>query len=135
MASCLSHARCKSGDNPDAEGGKPLTNENKTDLNKSWLDAKGDSISSTPAFDPDEYREYVEELDLTEEQENELLGIIWSIMAAFVDLGFGVDSIQFLPDEVKSSFNEKESEKHSLKGPDEAMPQGLETLEEIVHDE
>lgn len=55
-------------------------------------------ISGTPAFDAEEYLPYVAEFDLTEEQASELLATLWEIMKAFVDLGFGVDSIhEFLP--------------------------------------
>ncbi len=49
-------------------------------------------------LDPHEYREHLEGLHLTEAEENELLLALWSIMKAFVDLGFGVDSIHhFFP--------------------------------------
>jgi hypothetical protein len=45
-------------------------------------------------FDPDIYRSETAELGLSETQQNELLGILWSIMKGFVELGWGVDSIQ-----------------------------------------
>ena len=55
-------------------------------------------ISGPSAFDAEEYLPYVSEFDLTEEQASELLATLWEIMKAFVDLGFGVDSIhEFLP--------------------------------------
>jgi hypothetical protein len=43
----------------------------------------------------------LEEYELSKEEEDELLKVIWSIMAGFVEMGFGVDSIQFLPQDVK----------------------------------
>lgn len=55
----------------------------------------------TLACDPEKYREYLDGFDLSEEEQNELLKTLWTIMAGFVDLGFGVDSIQFLPNDDK----------------------------------
>lgn len=45
-------------------------------------------------FDADDYREYVQDMDLTEKQEQELLQALWSIIVQFVDLGFGIESVQ-----------------------------------------
>ena len=49
-------------------------------------------------FDPVKYRYHIDDQNLTEEQAAELLGALWEIMKAFVDLGFGVNSIHnFIP--------------------------------------
>lgn len=45
-------------------------------------------------FDPDAYRKYVAEADLTPDQEAELLETIWVIMVGFVDLGFNILPVQ-----------------------------------------
>ena len=50
--------------------------------------------SPNVAFDPDDYRADLAELKLTRAQEEELLQTLWTIMSAFVDLGWGVDSVQ-----------------------------------------
>lgn len=42
----------------------------------------------------DDYRQYVEALNLSEEQEQELLQTLWTIIVSFVDLGFGIESVQ-----------------------------------------
>lgn len=47
-------------------------------------------------FDPTKYRQHLDSFDLTEEQQTELLAILWRIMSTFVELGFGVDSVQTL---------------------------------------
>ena len=47
-------------------------------------------------LDAAKYREHVDDLDLTEEQKAELLKTLWWIMTTFVDLGFRVDSVQYL---------------------------------------
>ncbi len=47
-------------------------------------------------LDVKKYQHHTEVFDLTEEQRIELLQTIWSIMAAFVDLGFGVDAVQYI---------------------------------------
>ena len=45
-------------------------------------------------LDVKKYQSHLEDFDMTEEQKLELLETLWSIMAAFVDLGFGRDSVQ-----------------------------------------
>lgn len=53
--------------------------------------------AATPLkFEPDDYRHHVDEFDLTEEQQNELLASLWSIMSTLVDIGWGVDTVQIL---------------------------------------
>ncbi len=49
--------------------------------------------SVQPVFDPKRYADEIADMDLTDEQAAEYLGTIWEIMKAFVDLGFGVDSV------------------------------------------
>lgn len=49
---------------------------------------------AVPALDTEKYRQYVDEFDIPDERKLELLQTLWWIMAAFVDLGFGVDSVQ-----------------------------------------
>ena len=49
---------------------------------------------AVPKFDPAKYAPHTEDFDMTEAQQEEYLRTLWSIMAAFVDLGFGVDSVQ-----------------------------------------
>ena len=60
-----------------------------------------------PQCDFKKYQEHVKDFDLSEEEQTELLKTLWSIMTAFVDLGFGVDSINFLPDEVQKSAEQR----------------------------
>ncbi len=55
-------------------------------------EAQGSFIA--PALDLEAYRPHLSELSLTREREDELLQTLWSIMSAFVDLGFGLDSVQ-----------------------------------------
>lgn len=42
-------------------------------------------------LDHDRYRAELAGFDMTEEQENELLGILWSLMGGMVELGFSHD--------------------------------------------
>lgn len=44
-------------------------------------------------FEAADYMEYVDDLELTEAQKVEFLRTLWTIMSAFVELGFGVDSV------------------------------------------
>jgi hypothetical protein len=52
------------------------------------------AYTSTPPFDPEKYRAFLEDTELSHEQQTEYLKVLWSIMITFVDLGFGVDSVQ-----------------------------------------
>lgn len=50
------------------------------------------------ALDPDKYRHHVESFDITEDQKLALLQTLWDIMRSFVELGYGVESVnRFLP--------------------------------------
>jgi hypothetical protein len=65
----------------------------------------------TLPLDVNKYRSHVEDFDLTEEQKIELLETLWSIMTAFVDLGFGVDAVQYIfRDTGPHSLNSEEGE-------------------------
>ena len=44
------------------------------------------------------YEHYLAECDLTEDQKREFLDTLWSIIVAFVDLGFGVHPVQQVSD-------------------------------------
>lgn len=65
--------------------------------------------------DLDEFRPYFTEYDLEKAQMDEFLRALWSVMCAFVDLGWGVDSIHFsLPELTDFSAPEAETEVQSL---------------------
>ena len=50
-------------------------------------------------FNAEDYTQYLGDNDLSDEQKAELLQTLWNIMNAFVDIGWGVDSVQwFLPE-------------------------------------
>ena len=50
-------------------------------------------------LDIEKYRPYVEDFDMSEEQKVEFLKTLWTIMSAFVDLGWGIDAVhKFLPE-------------------------------------
>lgn len=57
----------------------------------------GDDVSSAtaPVLDLERYLPEVEDAFASEEEALEFLRTLWNIMCAFVDLGWGVDSINF----------------------------------------
>ncbi|MEZ5492361.1 MAG: hypothetical protein R3F50_18920 [Gammaproteobacteria bacterium] len=73
-----------------------MTDYRKIDSNEDNSTPQPVTGISPPKCDIEKYREHVQSFDLSPEEEAELLKNLWLIMAAFVDLGFGVDSIQFL---------------------------------------
>ena len=63
----------------------------------------------TCLFDAEKYRQDLEGFDISDEQANELLQTLWSIMSAFVELGFGVDSVQYLLAQNQSTYCDKDA--------------------------
>ncbi|MEO0423896.1 MAG: hypothetical protein AAF184_16270 [Pseudomonadota bacterium] len=47
-------------------------------------------------LDPELYRDALEELSLSQEQENTLLQALWEIMHIFVEIGWGVQPVQMM---------------------------------------
>jgi hypothetical protein len=56
-------------------------------------DAPDTTTLRPPTLALDQYRQYLDDSNLTEAQANELLAVLWNIMVQFVDLGFGVSTI------------------------------------------
>jgi hypothetical protein len=75
-------------------------------------------LAGVPTFDAARYREHIADLDITEEQQAELLSTLWWIMAAFVDLGFSVDAVpRLLPAFAEASLESGADEVDKM-GPD-----------------
>lgn len=57
-------------------------------------------VASFPGFDPTPYRHYLEDIEISEAQGDELIHTLYQIMTAFVDLGFGINPVpgSWLPD-------------------------------------
>ena len=55
-----------------------------------------DEAFPTLKLEPEKYREHLDGLEITDEQAEELLQILWTIMHTMVDIGMGLDSIQTL---------------------------------------
>lgn len=51
------------------------------------------TVATIPKLDAAKYMAELEDCELSEAQKAELLQTLWFIMATFVDLGFGVDSV------------------------------------------
>lgn len=75
------------------------------------------------AFDFEKYRADTDAFALSDEQARELLETLWSIMASFVHLGFGVDSVQIFLDSVPHAASDSrlgcpDTEAPDANGPD-----------------
>ena len=53
----------------------------------------------TLSIDWDLYEEYLEESDMSDDEKRELIETLWNIVVSFVDLGFGIDSVQRAEDD------------------------------------
>lgn len=59
-------------------------------------DPAGQCRTGVPAFNAADYRDALDDFDLSEEQEEELLQTLWNVMSVFVDIGWGADSVQLV---------------------------------------
>lgn len=58
--------------------------------------AEAQRLPPSPPLDVEKYLPYLADCELTEAQQVEILQALWSIMKSFVDLSFGLDSVQQL---------------------------------------
>lgn len=90
-----------------------MTDTDKFRLTEEWVSSQTLPENEFSKCDIDRYRQDLEGFDLTAEEETELLMNLWRIMAAFVDMGFGLDSVQLIPNsqqalEIKPKSDESE---------------------------
>ncbi len=57
------------------------------------------------SLDLDEYRGDLAEFDMSDEQKDEMLRTLWNIMSAFVDLGWGLDTVQLFSESRSNRFD------------------------------
>ncbi len=51
-------------------------------------------VTAQASFNPDDYHHFVAEFGMDAAQEKELLETLWKIMYGFVEMGWGVESMQ-----------------------------------------
>jgi len=72
---------------------------------------KNEQVISAPILDCDAYRTDLADFDLTAEQENELLSILWDIMRTMCDLNLDMDAVQMImPTFLYAALNEEKDE-------------------------
>lgn len=59
-------------------------------------------------FNPNEHRDDLKELDLTREQEDELLQALWQIISTIVDMGWGIETTQIVLQHIFEHANDNE---------------------------
>jgi hypothetical protein len=61
------------------------------------MDGQGEFLNDTNGLpDLSKYETYLEGLNVTPEQKRELLAVLWKIMTAFADAGFGLEPSQLI---------------------------------------
>jgi len=103
--------------------------KNKYDLNEVWNRSQQKHVDGELTCDPEKYREYLDEFELSEQEEGELLGTLWMIMASFVDMGFGVDSVQFVTNDQPDASTRADEAISSPIGSEIASEFGLQSNE------
>lgn len=71
-------------------------------------------------LDVEKYLPYVEGFDISEEQKAELLKNLWSIMRSFVEIGWGLDTLQVCIPALKEFSSE--FQKNSLEQKEKHLP-------------
>ena len=61
--------------------------------------------NTSVAFDVEKYQVYLDDPALSAEQKEELLRALWTIISAFVELGFGVHPIQQACGQVEKEYD------------------------------
>jgi len=80
---------------------------------------------SAPKLDYDLYRGDLRDLDLTTEQENELLTILWDIMKTMVDLNLDMDAVQMaIPPSLYGIFNDETDRNTAIHNGERSKPNG-----------
>ncbi len=73
---------------------KEIVDESPSDNETQGIQVVDSAGRPALTLNVDDYRKYVEALNLSEEQEQELLETLWTIIVQFVDLGFGIAPVQ-----------------------------------------
>ncbi|QBK29800.1 hypothetical protein [Roseitalea porphyridii] len=75
--------------------------DHKTKEDKAIPDEPRLPARPTLTLDVALYQEYLDDAELSAEQKQEFIETLWNIIVAFVDLGFGIDSVQTVLDEAE----------------------------------
>ena len=82
---------------------KTTQGNDQTDITTTTINGKALTLD----VDLMQFAHHLDESDLDEEQKQAFLGILWNLVVAFVDLGYGVNSTQLACGHLTKSF-EKE---------------------------
>jgi hypothetical protein len=75
-------------------------------------------VIPVPTLDCDAYRGDLVDFELTAEQENELLSILWDIMRTMCDLNLDMDAVQMImPTFLYAALNEEKNESEGAAQP------------------
>lgn len=78
--------------------------------------SRRETRTSLPALDADRYLPMIADMEISDEQRLELLAIVWDIMCAFVELGFGANSFQNLLPAIIEKASKRASDTVELEG-------------------
>jgi hypothetical protein len=89
--SAVQHA---TGNNREGYMDENMSFESASDLGSALRFASGESQKRHLEIDVARYQEYLDDPSLSEGQKTEIVEALWTIMMAFVDLGFGLHPMQ-----------------------------------------
>lgn len=97
------------------------------DLTKAVNNAARVSHHSRLEVDLDYYQSYLDDPSLSPDQKKEIIGALWTIITAFVELGFGVHPVQQACGKHQTALDrgansESTKAKHDKKSPDTDAP-------------
>ena len=106
---------------------KHITNIGAPDVSQALEKAAGLGRNSSLEIDLDHYQSYLDDPSLSPDQKEEIIGALWAIITAFVELGFGVHPVQQACGKHQTALDrgansESTKAKHDKKNPDTDAP-------------
>ncbi|MFK5950251.1 MAG: hypothetical protein QM500_15935 [Methylococcales bacterium] len=80
------------------------THSDKTKTREAMPEEMDYSGMAPLKLDVEKYRDELKDFDMTIEQQNEFLEILWHILRTFVELGWGVDNIQMFSNQNNDKY-------------------------------
>src|ERR1700754_5216433 len=77
------------GANRPARRANPMTDTPFSDARSPSIQPLADAAGTALLFDPEKFREHVQDMDLSTKQQDALLEAVWLIVVGVIDLGLG----------------------------------------------
>ncbi len=105
-----------------------MTQDKQNPQSKKTIKQDSSAIPSL-TLDIGRYDEFLQECDWSDQQKAEFLNALWSIVIAFVDMGFGMDATQAACGKLlESAFGNMFDDSHDVESEVSALPDNFKTV-------